>query len=59
MFPPFIVAQVAGELAATFFFRWLIPAYPSLSRNVLVAHDNDNGNHCRAYMTTLFDHDTI
>jgi glycerol uptake facilitator-like aquaporin len=40
--PLFIAAQLAGGLAATFLFRWLIPSLPSAAKDVLVAHRNDS-----------------
>ena len=36
--PLFIVAQLAGALAATFLFRWLIPNLPVHAAEVLVSH---------------------
>jgi glycerol uptake facilitator-like aquaporin len=36
--PLFIVAQLAGALAATFLFRWLIPNLPTHAAEVLVSH---------------------
>jgi glycerol uptake facilitator-like aquaporin len=36
--PPFTVAQLAGALAATFLFRWLIPNLPAHAADVLVSH---------------------
>jgi glycerol uptake facilitator-like aquaporin len=33
---PFILAQVAGGLAATFLFRWFIPGLPSSAKDVVV-----------------------
>ena len=32
---PFILAQLAGGLAATFLFRWLVPGLPAAARNVV------------------------
>ena len=32
--PAFVVAQIAGGLAATFFFRWLIPSMPNAAKDV-------------------------
>ena len=37
----FIVAQVAGALAATFVFRWLVPALPAAARDVVLPHERD------------------
>ena len=37
--PGFIVAQIVGAAAATAFFRWLVPALPATSSNV-VARDS-------------------
>ena len=36
--PLFIAAQLAGAIAATLLFRWLIPALPAYAREVLVRH---------------------
>jgi glycerol uptake facilitator-like aquaporin len=36
--PLFIVAQLAGALAATFLFRWLVPNLAAHADHVLVAH---------------------
>ncbi len=36
--PPFIVAQLAGALAATFLFRWVVPNLPLHAEEVLVPH---------------------
>jgi len=36
--PGFIVAQMAGALAATLLFRWLVPSLPKNASNVVVAH---------------------
>jgi glycerol uptake facilitator-like aquaporin len=36
--PLFVLAQVAGALAATFVFRWLAPDPPSTAGQVLVTH---------------------
>jgi glycerol uptake facilitator-like aquaporin len=36
--PWFIVAQLAGALAATFLFRWLVPGVAARAEQVLVAH---------------------
>jgi len=36
--PLFIVAQIAGALAATLLFRWLIPNLPDSADELLVPH---------------------
>jgi glycerol uptake facilitator-like aquaporin len=36
--PGFIVAQLAGAMAATLLFRWLAPSLPKDASNVVVAH---------------------
>jgi glycerol uptake facilitator-like aquaporin len=36
--PGFIVAQLVGAVAATFLFRWLVPALPAAAKDVLVPH---------------------
>jgi len=36
--PGFIVAQIAGAIAATLLFRWLIPALPSRANDVVYPH---------------------
>ena len=36
--PLFIVAQLAGALAATFLFAWLVPSLPTHAQEVLVPH---------------------
>jgi glycerol uptake facilitator-like aquaporin len=40
--PLFIVAQMAGALAATFLFRWLVPNLPSNAEQILVPHSCRN-----------------
>jgi glycerol uptake facilitator-like aquaporin len=35
---PFIGAQMAGALVATFLFRWLVPSLPDTTENVLMPH---------------------
>ena len=35
---PFIVAQLAGALAATLLFRWLVPALPRLADEAVIPH---------------------
>jgi glycerol uptake facilitator-like aquaporin len=37
--PGFIVAQLAGAMAATFLFRWLVPALPA--KDVVVPHSEE------------------
>jgi glycerol uptake facilitator-like aquaporin len=37
--PPFLIAQFLGAIAATFFFRWLVPSLATGANKVLVAHD--------------------
>jgi len=37
----FIVAQVAGALAATYVFRWLMPGLPAAARDVVLPHEKD------------------
>ena len=37
--PGFIVAQIAGGIAATLLFRWLIPALPSGASDVVLPHE--------------------
>ena len=36
--PVFVIAQMAGALAATFLFRWFVPTLPSLAENILMPH---------------------
>lgn len=36
--PGFIVAQLAGAIAATILFRWLVPSLPKDARAVVVSH---------------------
>ncbi len=36
--PAFIVAQLAGAMAATLLFRWLVPSLPKDASNVVVPH---------------------
>src|SRR5215469_5872326 len=35
---PFIGAQMAGAVTATFLFRWLVPSLPSYAENILMPH---------------------
>jgi glycerol uptake facilitator-like aquaporin len=37
--PGFIVAQLAGAMAATLLFRWLVPTLPQDAEDVIVPHD--------------------
>lgn len=39
--PLFVIAQVAGALAATFLFRWLSPNLRAQSKDVIVAHGSE------------------
>jgi glycerol uptake facilitator-like aquaporin len=41
--PGFIAAQLAGALAATLLFRWLVPALPSVSQRVVLERMRDDG----------------
>jgi glycerol uptake facilitator-like aquaporin len=36
--PGFVVAQLVGAMAATFLFRWLVPALPAAAKDVVVPH---------------------
>jgi glycerol uptake facilitator-like aquaporin len=36
--PGFILAQLAGAVAATLLFRWLVPSIPKAASSVIVAH---------------------
>jgi glycerol uptake facilitator-like aquaporin len=36
--PGFIVAQLLGAMAATFLFRWLVPALPASAKDVVLPH---------------------
>ncbi len=38
--PGFIVAELLGAFAATALFRWLVPALPTVARDVIVRHDD-------------------
>ena len=42
--PGFIVAQLAGALAATLLFRWLVPSLRKDATNVIVAHPQKEAN---------------
>ncbi len=41
--PGFIIAELLGAFAATFLFRWLVPALPSTAKDVLVPHEVVHG----------------
>jgi glycerol uptake facilitator-like aquaporin/protein-tyrosine-phosphatase len=41
--PAFIVAQFAGAISATLFFRWLVPSLPAVATKVLVPHSAEGG----------------
>lgn len=41
--PGFIAAQLLGAGAATFLFRWLVPALPAVAKDILVAHSANGG----------------
>jgi glycerol uptake facilitator-like aquaporin len=45
--PGFIVAQLAGAMAATLLFRWLVPSLPKDAPNVVVAHPQKETIHAR------------
>jgi glycerol uptake facilitator-like aquaporin len=45
--PGFIVAQLAGALAATLLFRWLVPSLSKDASNVVVAHPEKETTHAR------------
>jgi glycerol uptake facilitator-like aquaporin len=36
---PFVIAQFAGGIAATFLFRWLVPDLPTSAKDIVLAHD--------------------
>jgi glycerol uptake facilitator-like aquaporin len=38
--PAFIVAQLAGAMAATLLFRWLSPALPKDAKDVIIPRDH-------------------
>ncbi|HKN74465.1 MAG TPA: MIP/aquaporin family protein [Candidatus Acidoferrum sp.] len=42
--PPFLIAQFFGAIAATFFFRWLVPGLVIGANKVLLAHDQSEPN---------------
>jgi glycerol uptake facilitator-like aquaporin len=43
--PGFVAAQLAGALAATLLFRWLVPSLPKDAANVVVAHSRKETTH--------------
>ena len=43
--PAFIIAQLAGALAATFLFRWLLPIEKKDAENIVVPHETDGVQH--------------
>ncbi len=43
--PAFIVAQLAGAMAATLLFRWLVPSLPKDASSVVVAHSRKETTH--------------
>jgi len=45
--PGFIVAQLAGAMAATLLFRWLVPSLSKDAGNVVVAHPQKEATHAR------------
>ena len=45
--PGFIVAQLAGAMAATLLFRWLAPSLPKDVSNVVVAYPRKETTHAR------------
>jgi glycerol uptake facilitator-like aquaporin len=45
--PGFILAQLAGAMAATLLFRWLVPSLPKDASNVVVAHPQKETTHAR------------
>jgi glycerol uptake facilitator-like aquaporin len=45
--PGFIVAQLAGAMAATLLFRWLVPSLPKNATNVVVAGTEKDTSHAR------------
>jgi glycerol uptake facilitator-like aquaporin len=44
--PGFIAAQLAGAMAATLLFRWLLPSLPKNAANVVVAHPQQETMDC-------------
>jgi glycerol uptake facilitator-like aquaporin len=45
--PGFIVAQLAGAMAATVLFRWLVPSLRKDASNVVVTHSQEETTHAR------------
>jgi len=45
--PGFIVAQLAGAMAATLLFRWLVPSLPKDASDVVIAHPQKETTHAR------------
>jgi glycerol uptake facilitator-like aquaporin len=45
--PGFIMAQLAGAMAATLVFRWLVPSLPKDASNIVVAHPQGETTHAR------------
>jgi glycerol uptake facilitator-like aquaporin len=45
--PGFVLAQIAGAMAATMLFRWLVPSLPKEASNVVVAHAQRETTHAR------------
>jgi glycerol uptake facilitator-like aquaporin len=43
--PGFIIGQLAGAMAATLLFRWLLPSLPKDAPNVVVAHSQKEATH--------------
>ncbi len=43
--PGFVLAQLAGAMAATLLFRWLVPSLPKEASNVVVAHAQTETTH--------------
>jgi glycerol uptake facilitator-like aquaporin len=39
--PGFVLAQLAGALAATFLFRWLVPNIQAQTKEVVIAHGSE------------------
>ena len=45
--PAFIAAQLAGAIAATFLFRWLVPSLPRTAEDILMPHGSQ---HVKTYL---------
>ena len=45
--PAFIGAQLAGAIAATFLFRWLVPSLPKTAEDILMPHGSQ---HLKTYL---------